>query len=111
MPLLVPLTARLLNPVVILNVDQLAMNFDHSASSGIIGTATNDVHGTDHDAVNWDKYYEFLNEMCNCNSRSIWTAGFWGMSLGPFTPEDVSIFIAQMNKFLVNSKLLLAEIL
>lgn len=64
-----------------LNVDQLEMNFDHSASSGIIGTATNDVHGTDHDAVNWDKYYEFLNEMCNCNSRSIWTACFLGRSL------------------------------
>lgn len=79
-----------------LNVDQLEMNFDHSASSGIIGTATNDVHNTDHDAVNWDKYYEFLNKMCNCNSRNIWTAGWWGMSLGPFTPEDMSIFI-QMN--------------
>ena len=79
-----------------LNVDQLEMNFDHSASSGIIGTATNDdVHDTDNDDVNWDKYYEFLDKMCQCNSRD---NGEYGDQLGPFTPEDVStLSIASMN--------------
>ena len=79
-----------------LNVDQLELNFDHSASSGIIGTATNDdVHDTDNDDVNWDKYYEFLDKMCQCNSRD---NGEYGDQLGPFTPEDVStLSIASMN--------------
>lgn len=64
----------------ILNVDQLEMNFDHSASSGIIGTATR--NDNDNDAVNWDKYYEFLDKMCNCDSR-------WRWNFDPFSPEDI----------------------
>ena len=75
-----------------LNVDQLEMNFDHSASSGIIGTATNDAHGNDNDAVNWDKYHEFLDKMCDCDSSNLFRSGWLGLGLGPFTPEDVSIF-------------------
>lgn len=81
----------------ILNVDQLEMNFDHSASSGelrpgercdvylrpppvqkplnghlistgIIGSATNEANGLDHDAVNWDRFYEFVSKMCDCSA-------------------------------------------
>lgn len=54
----------------ILNVDQLEMNFDHSASSGIIGSAT--ANGDqDNDSVNWEKFYEFAGSMCGCDATPL----------------------------------------
>lgn len=56
-------------PPPILNGAHLEDNFDHSASSGIIGTAT--AASGDAESFNRDKYNEFLGKLCDCDPATL----------------------------------------
>ena len=66
-----------------INAADIELNFDHGASSGIIGSSTL-FDSSDSDSFNQGKYDEFLGQLCNCTDPS---------NLDPsttFTEADVS---------------------
>ena len=56
-------------PPPMINMADIQLSFDHSASSGIIGKSTL-FNSADSDSFNQDKYDEFLRKLCDCSDLS-----------------------------------------
>ena len=67
-----------------INAADIELNFDHGASSGIIGSSTL-FDSTDSDSFNQDKYDEFLGQLCDCQDPSSLDQST------TFTEADVSV--------------------
>ena len=77
-----------------INAADIELNFDHGASSGIIGSSTL-FDSSDSDSFNQGKYDEFLGQLCDCQDPS---------SLDPshaFTEADVSVLLLYASIFVI----------